>query len=578
MKQLQKAVIVSSLFINMSFAASESEYLCNATNHKKQGNSDSAIIDYQRALSINPRSFEAHFNLAHEFFFRSQFDDAITHYQQALRVQPGCHQAHYNLGVAWSKISKFEPAAEHFKKAVSYDPNYIKAYFQLGKMLENLKRAPDAIDVYKALLMRDNSHFDCLLSISDLLRAQDQTENALEYLEKACTLRPNDMNCAFQLGCAYVFLGKINDAIASFEKVLAIAPNNPQALYNIAYSLKMDWQLDKAITMYKKVLEVCPNYEPAIFALGMAYLQNGEFDAGWKQHEIDLKKEHKNSDLLREYLRTNSVNGKTLLLRPEGGLGDTIMFIRYAHKLKEMGARILALVQKPLVPLLSNCPFIDEIIPTGTTSLPFCHEAATFMTLPALFNSNEQTIPQNIPYIFPDKALVEKWKTKLSADKQFKVGICWQADVFNDSSRPKVARRGMHLKTMYELGDVQNVSLYSLQQFDGVEQLKSIPPTFKIHVFDADFDKNHGSFMDTAAVMQELDLIISVDTAIAHLAGALGKKVWLLLPFATDWRWLVNRTDTPWYPSMKIFKQSTPFDWASVMRQVKNELEQLVKQ
>lgn len=577
MKITYKALLISYIFANTSAATSESEYLFQASNHKKQGNSDSAIIDYQRALSINPLSFEAHFNLAHEFFFRTQFDDAITHYQQALRVQPGCQQAHYNLGTTWSKISKFELAAEHFKKAIFYDPHYIKAYFQLGKMLENLKQIPQAIEIYEALLTRDNAHFDCLMAISDLYRSQDQAEKAIEYLERASQLRPTDMNCSFQLGCTYVFLGKVQNAIAAFEKVLLIAPNNTQALYNIAYSLKMDWQVDKAIAMYKKVLEVSPSYEPALFALGMAYLQNGDFVNGWKQHELDLKKEHKNSDLLREFLRTNTIAGKIILLRPEGGLGDTLMFIRYAQKLKEMGAKILALIQKPLVPLLSNCPYIDEVISTGTTSLPFCHEAATLMTLPAIFKSDENSIPKNIPYIFPDKSLEKQWKTVLSTDNKFKVGICWQADLFNDSSRPKAARRGMHLSKMYGLGTIENISLYSLQQYDGVEQLKNIPSTFKIHVFEEDFDKKHGSFMDTAAVMQQLDLIISVDTAIAHLAGALGKKVWLLLPYATDWRWLAHRTDTPWYPSMKIFKQTVPFDWDSVINQVKIELEQLIK-
>lgn len=577
MNHRHRIVLVHFLFIKTLCASSESEYLFQANNCKKQGNNDGAIIEYQHALSINPRSFEAHFNLAHEFFFRQQFDDAITHYQQALRSNPMCQQAQYNLGVAWSKLNKFDAAAQHFKQAISIDPNYVKAYFQLGKMLENLKRNQDAIDVLQALLIRDNNHFEALITLSDLYRAQDKAEIAVQFLERASAVHPQDINTLFQCGCVHTFLGRVPEAISIFEKVLQLNPNNPQALYNIAYSLKMSWEVDNAINFYKKVLEVAPNYEPAIFALGMAYLQKGDFESGWKQHEIELKKEKKNSDMLRHFLKTNTLQDKIILLRPEGGLGDTLMFIRYAQKLKEMGARILALIQKPLVPLISNCPFIDEIIPTGTTSLPYCHEAATLMSLPAIFNSNENTIPRNIPYLFADSKLTEEWKTKLVSDKKFKIGICWQADVFNDSSRPKVARRGMSLNQFYRLQETQGISLYSLQQYDGVEQLKDIPSTFKITVFDENFDKNHGSFMDTAAVMQQLDLIISVDTAIAHLAGALGRPVWILLPYATDWRWIAHRNDTPWYPTMKIFKQSKPFDWDTVMQKVVTELEHLIK-
>jgi hypothetical protein len=194
------------------------------------------------------------------------------------------------------------------------------------------------------------------------------------------------------------------------------------------------------------------------------------------------------------------------------------------------------------------------------------------MSLPAIFNSDHTTIPCPIPYLYPDKTLVAHWHDYFKTDTAFKIGICWQADVFNDSSRPPVARRGLPLHMMYRLSEIPQVSLYSLQQKDGTQQIKDIPAPCKLTVFDEHFDKDAGPFMDTAAVMQHLDLIITVDTAIAHLAGALGKKVWLLLPFATDWRWIVGRTDTPWYPTMKIFKQSQPFDWESVMCEVEAAL------
>ncbi|MDR3550791.1 MAG: glycosyltransferase family 9 protein, partial [Candidatus Babeliales bacterium] len=267
----------------------------------------------------------------------------------------------------------------------------------------------------------------------------------------------------------------------------------------------------------------------------------------------------------------NSLQGKKILLRFDGGMGDTLQFIRYAQLIKNLGATVFAQVQKPLIPLLSRCPYIDTMY-AHDDQLPLAHDWAALMSLPAIFNSDEQTIPRNIPYLYPDELLIKHWHDYLTTDTNIKIGICWQADVFNDSSRPLVARRGIPLHEFYQLADHTQIHFYSLQQKEGLEQLTNLPDSFNLQLFDESFDIDHGSFMDTAAVIKNLDLVITVDTAIAHLAGALGTPVWLLLPYATDWRWIVGRTDSPWYPSMKIFKQSIAFDWKSVMNKINQEL------
>jgi len=376
----------------------------------------------------------------------------------------------------------------------------------------------------------------------------------------------------FSLAYTYLQEGRVDDAIAAYQALLQQMPNTVPAIYNMGYALKMRGEVPAAIACYKKAIALDPNYDAAQFALGHAYLHNGDFTAGWKQHERYLQQSGKNAPELRALLKNNSIAGKTVLLVPEGGLGDTINFIRYAQLLKEEGAHVIAQIQKPLVPLLSRCPFIDQIVPSGSPRP--AHDAwSTLMSLPAVFNSDEDTIPKNIPYIFPPETVVSRWKERLAHDKNFKIGICWQADVFNDSSRLPVARRGIPLEKLYPLADISGVSIYSLQKFDGTEQLKTIPATCQITCFDeSTFDITHGAFMDTAAVMQHLDLVISVDTAISHLAGALGIPIWLLLPYSTDWRWIAHRTDSPWYPTMRIFKQSAPFDWDTVMSDLLLEL------
>jgi len=367
-------------------------------------------------------------------------------------------------------------------------------------------------------------------------------------------------------------MGKMDKAIQAFRQIQTIS-----ALYNIGYTLKSAGRVDEAIPVYKEVLKKNPLYDAAHLALGFAYLNKGDFARGWKQHERYLKKSKKNAAKLRALLRKKEIKGKTILLYPEGGIGDTLHFIRYAQRLKTMGATVIATVQKPLIPLLSYCPYIDKLLPSNTSRMPY-DASSTLMSLPAIFNDNEETFPRTIPYLTPDPILVNYWKNKLTRDPTtLKIGICWQADVKNDVSRLPIARRGIPLTQFYCLASIHNLQFYSLQKYDGVEQLKTIAPDFPIHIFDDDFDKKHGSFMDTAAVMEHMDLIITVDTAIAHLAGALGRPVWLLLPYSADWRWIVNRTDSPWYPTMRIFKQPAPFDWDSVMTTVYYALEQIQK-
>lgn len=413
-----------------------------------------------------------------------------------------------------------------------------------------------------------------LLEKANEHKKQEQFSKAITCYQQVITQQPHDTAAYFGLGCSFLNIGKFDEAIDAFQHIIKRSPHASSVRYNIAYTLKTAGRLDEAIDLYKKIITDNPTYDPAQLALGFAYLTQGDFAHGWKQHERYLKQSGKNGDALRTLLHTNNIAGKTILLRPEGGLGDTLMFIRYAQHLKNLGATIIAHVQRPLIPLLSRCSYIDIVLPTRAASNSLFYDArATLMSLPAIFYDDEQTIPRDIPYIYPDPALVNFWKQKIAKDNNVKIGICWQADVHNDSSRLPIARRGIPLAKFFQLKNISGIAFYSLQKYTGVEQLGNLPKDFPLHFFQNDFDESHGSFMDTAAIMQHMDVIITVDTAIAHLAGALGRPVWLLLPYATDWRWIHNRTDSPWYPTMHIFKQPAPFDWDSVIEQVHEKLQ-----
>jgi tetratricopeptide (TPR) repeat protein len=403
------------------------------------------------------------------------------------------------------------------------------------------------------------------------LQQNEQFEQAIDCYESFLRCNPNHVSALFNLGHCYLALGKGQQAIDSLETITTLYPYALPALYNAAYTRKTIGMIDEAIALYKNIIAFDSSYDQAQLALGFAYLIKGDFENGWLQHEKYLKRSGKNGDLLRNLLNSNvaTLHNKLIFLHPEGGLGDSLQFIRYAQRLHDMGATVVVRAQKPLLSLFSRLDYIDHLIgPTDT--IPGYHAEATLMSLPAIFGDTESTFPTDIPYLYAQQELIDAWKIKLSHDMYYKVGICWQADKHNDKSRLPIARRGCPLLEFMPL-NIENVSLYSLQKYDGVEELENLPTNFPLTHF-YDLDENTGAFEDTAALMRNLDLIITVDTAIAHLAGALGCTVWLLLPYATDWRWIHNRTDSPWYPNMKIFKQETPFDWTSVIQNVHNEL------
>ncbi len=421
---------------------------------------------------------------------------------------------------------------EEFEPLLAKNPTDAKAYFDYGRALANLDE-------------------------------EKNYEKSIALMSRSVRIE-EDFNRLFSLGTLCCRVGKFKESLAAYQQILEKRPSLIPVLYNSGYTLKLAGELDLAIELYKQIIAIQPTYEPAHLSLAFSYIQQGDFERGWKEHEWNLKKQGKYAESLRELLRNNTLPGKTILLVPEGGIGDTIHFLRYAQRLHDQGAYVVVAVQPSLVHLLARCHYIDLLIPLRSPT-PRHDAYATLMSLPAIFSDTEKTIPRTIPYIFPDPARVQHWHEQLAQDTNFKIGICWQPDVHNDVSRLPIARRGIPLSLFYKLGSTPGISLYSLQKKEGLDQLRTVPSSVNLHVFDEAFDVEHGSFVDTAAVIQEMDLIISADTATAHIAGALGKKVWLLLPYVTDWRWLHNRTDSPWYPTMRIFKQPHPFDWQTMM-------------
>jgi tetratricopeptide (TPR) repeat protein len=395
---------------------------------------------------------------------------------------------------------------------------------------------------------------------------------AIPYVKKALALEPTNVTIIDYAAIVHVYASQLEPAIAYFKQLLEIeVSSKAQVYYNLAFAYTIQGKTDEAIEALKKAITLQPNYKMAHSLLGEIYLSLGKFKEGW--HEFAWHWWRKFSPGI---LTTMDLKGKTIVIHDVQGIGDSLQLIRYLKILKERGAHTVLNTQfTSLIPLYSSCTFIDKII-TNQADIPPCDFKTSMMALPLTFNEIEATIPHEIPYLKADPKLVQHWKLKLAHDKNFKIGICWHADLKGEFEKPILSRKSIPLLVLSKLMKMSGASFYSLQKIHGLDQIKSLPSDSVLHQFNDDFDESNGRFMDTAALMMNLDLIISVDTSVAHLAGALGRPVWLMVPFPADWRWMLNRDDSPWYPTLKIFRQSIAGDWDSLVEHMKLELEKKI--
>ena len=346
---------------------------------------------------------------------------------------------------------------------------------------------------------------------------------------------------------------------------------------NIGFLLVRAGYLEEAIALYQRAL-ANPHNAVAHLNLAIAYLTSGDLVAGFREYEwrwLAYGEEHAHPTMLSADL---DLMGKRVCIHAEQGFGDTFMFMRYLILLKNKGAHITFIVQPALKTLLSYCPYIDTVL-TFDDPVPSYDYCAMLLSLPTVYHTSLETIPADIPYLYADPALIDFWSKQTAHDLHCKVGICWHGKRYKESCTAEfLASRSCKLDYFKLLAEVPGVTLYSLQKIDGIDELETGDSAQFIHIFDLPFDENHGRFMDSVALIKNLDLVITIDTSVAHLAAALGIPTWILLPETADWRWMCARTDTPWYPNVRLFRQEVHGDWESVMQQAADELRDYVYQ
>jgi hypothetical protein len=355
--------------------------------------------------------------------------------------------------------------------------------------------------------------------------------------------------------------GMFDAAAMYYQKALQMNPGFTEAYNNLGTVYRDNGQLEHAAENYRRAIDLNFDFAEAHWNLAFTLLLSGDFRNGWKEYEWRWKiQDHYLHGITKPLWDGSDISGYTLLIHAEQGLGDTIQFIRYASMAANRGAKILFACQKEIAGLLRQVKGLDTVIPYGE-AIPGFDLHCPILRLPLVFETTIKNIPATVPYITADYSLVTAWGDRI--DKKngtFKIGLAWAGRPTHLNDR----NRSVPLSLFSPLARLERVELYSLQKGEAAEQVKNSPGGIRLF----DFTGELHDFSDTAALIENLDLVISVDTAVAHLAGAMGKPVWILLHFAPDWRWMLNRDDSPWYPTMRLFRQPSHGDWISVIDRV----------
>ncbi len=519
-------------------------------------------MQYQQALRLKPDYAEAHNNLGAALREQGQLAEAVTQYQQALRIKPDYAEAHNNLGAALREQGQLAEAVTQCQEALRLKPDFAEAHNNLGNALWEQGQLAEAVARYQEALRLNPDYAEAHSNLGNALKEQGRLAEAVAQCREALRLEPDYAEAHLNLGNALKDQGQLTEAVARYQEALRLKPDYAEAHNNLGTVLHYQGQLAEAVSQYQEAHRLKPDYAEAHLNRALAWLLAGDFERGWPEYEWRWQcKDFPSSkrSFSQPLWDGSSLAGRTILLHAEQGLGDTIQFVRYAPLVKRRGGTVILECQSALLRLLQSCAGVDRLLAKGS-SLPHFDVHAPLLSLPGILGTTLSTIPAEVPYLFDDANLVEHWRQELSHLRGFKIGIAWQGSLRYKADRQRSCRRAVFAP----LARLEGVHLISLQKGTGAEQLVDDANPFSVTDLGSDFDEVSGPFMDTAAVMQQLNLVVSVDTAVAHCAGALGVPVWVALPFAPHWTWMLQREDSPWYPTMRLFRQKQWGDWDEV--------------
>lgn len=489
---------------------------------------------------------------------RSRFYPAAPAVQNHESQAENLHRA----GRALWAAGLYERALASIGRAIALDPHVPAYHHSLGQTLHRLARFSDAALCYQEALRLEPSSASVLNDLGAAFMEGRRFPEAVSALLDAIAIRPGFPEAFNNLGSALREQGQYDEAITCYGEALRLRPGYAQAHNNLGTAFEKSGRLEEALAEYGWAVRLDPGYAQARFNRAAARLLKGDFERGWKEFEWRFQAAgHAPRQSTAPLWDGSPLQGRRILLHAEQGLGDTLQFVRYAGMVKQRGGVMILQCQPRLVELLRTVQGIDEIAAGGMPAHD-CH--APLLSLPLLFHTLPETVPAPVPYIRPDPALAAKWAERLGRKHSLRVGLVWAGNPNQLNDR----YRSMSLAQLAPLASIEGVQLFSLQKGEKARELLENKAGWRI----ARIEPEDEGIAGTAAMIENLDLVITVDTMVAHLAGALAKPVWTMLPFAPDWRWLLDRNDSPWYPTMRLFRQPRPGDWESVVHEVSEAL------
>jgi tetratricopeptide (TPR) repeat protein len=529
---------------------------------------DEALASVDRALANNPRHLAALKERGHLLRDRGQSAEALDCYDRALSLSDADAETHANRGLVLRSLKRFDEVFEAYDKALALKPDYVEVIVARGNLLYEMHSYDKALEEYERALMVQPDFAFGFNNRGNALQAMGRNDEAIASFERALALKPDLTAAHNNRGNALLNLNRPEEALADYESAIAHKPF-AFALVNRGSALHYLGRIEEALDSFNRAIALQPELPEAHWNKALLCLAIGDFEQGWPAYEWRWRgaTELTSRDFSQPQWRGEDLNGKTILLHAEQGFGDTIQFIRYLPLVAQKGCKVILELPDSLMPLI---PGIDGLVSMHRRGdpLPAFDVHCPLMSLPLSFGTTATTIPASVPYLSAPAERVGAWRTRLAHLGKPRVGLVWSGKPSHKNDH----NRSIALSRLEPLLSVPDVTFVSLQREYRETELPALArlPVFRL-------DETITDFADTAAAIGELDLVIAVDTAVAHLAGALGRPLWLLLSHIQDWRWMHDRTDSPWYPSARLFRQSQIGDWDGVIAAVAQELAAFAK-
>ena len=531
----------------------------------QQGQLEQARLAYERMLALHPGHADAMHMLGVMAMQSTNYALAVELISVSVQANPVNATAQLNLGLAYKELQRFEQALSCFQQAIHLRPDYAQAFFNRALVLHATGHLDAALADFEKALEIQPDYAQAWNNRGVVLQAQLRWDEAATSYVRAIAAQPDLGQAHYNLGNALRALGRFEEAITSYDAAIALEADAAHAFNNRGLALQELQRSAQAIASYDAAIAIQANYADAYWNKAIELLLCGDFAQGWKLYEWRWQRDaftSRKRDFAQPlWLGDATLVGKTVLLHAEQGLGDSIQFCRYAREVQALGAHVLLEVPRPLMALFASLEGVSQVIEKGAP-LPRFDYHCPLLSLPLAFQTQLENLPGRTPYLASTAPQRDRWQRRLGPRTQPRVGLVWSGNALDKND----LQRSMRL---------QDLLPYLSTDFEFICLQKEMRPadqdaiqTSRIRFFGAQIE----DFSDTAALCDLVDLVISVDTSVAHLAGALGKPTWILLPYAPDWRWMLHRDDSPWYPSVRLYRQTQERAWPPVLERMRSDL------